>query len=58
MWAPNMQLCPANQSVLYLTNFGETYTLSEHDFALAEKYRAPVWEESRSNTKSDTFDLV
>ena len=53
-----MHLCPANQPVLYLTNFGETDTLSEHDFVLAEKYLVCVQAGSRSNTRSLTFDRL
>jgi len=44
--------------VQYLTNFGETNTLSEQDEALAEKYLVRVWAGARSTTTTETFDQL
>ncbi|KAH3789797.1 hypothetical protein DPMN_167985 [Dreissena polymorpha] len=42
--------------VQLLMNFGETYTLSKQDEALAEKYLVRVWAGARSTTTAETFE--
>ena len=45
--------------VQYLTNFGETDTLSEQDTALAEKYLVRAWAGAASlTTTAETFDQL
>ena len=48
----------ASDPAQYLTNFGETDTLSEQDEALAEKYLVRVWAGAKTITTADTFDQV
>jgi len=44
--------------VQYLTNFGETDTLSDQDIPLAEKYLVRVWARARSTTTAEAFDQL
>ena len=44
--------------VQYLTNVGETHTLSEYDVAPAEKYFVRVWAVAGSTTTSETFNKL
>ena len=44
--------------VQYLTNFGETDTLSDKDVVLAEKYLVHVWAGARSTTTAHTFNQL
>ena len=39
--------------VQYLTNSGETYTLSEHDVVPADKYLVRVWAGARSTKTAE-----
>ena len=42
----------------YLSNFGETTTLTEQDKALAEEYLVKVWTGARSKTHASTFSQL
>ena len=42
----------------YLTNFGETDTLSDQDVVLGEKYLVRVWARARSTTTAHTFNQL
>ena len=44
--------------VQYLTNSGETYTLSEHDVAPADKYLVRGWAGARSTKASEIFNQL
>ena len=44
--------------VQYLTNFGETDTLSDQYVVLAEKYLVRVWARARSTTTAHTFNQL
>ena len=48
----------ASDSVQYLSNFGETTTLTEQDKALAEEYLVKVWTGARSKTHASTFSQL
>ena len=48
----------ASDPVRYLTNFGETDTLSEQNESLAEKYLVRVWAGVRSTTTAERFDQL
>ncbi|KAH3722038.1 hypothetical protein DPMN_064987 [Dreissena polymorpha] len=45
-----------SEPVQFLINFGETYTLSALDEALAEKHLVRVWAGARSTSTAETFD--
>ena len=44
--------------VQYLTNFGETDTLSDQDVVLADMYLVRVWARARSTTTAHTFNQL
>ena len=44
--------------VQYLTNFGETDTLSDQDVVLADMYLVRVWAGARSTTTAHTFNQL